>query len=1011
MTVLLDSDRREAYNGATMIRTVACCAALALLLDSAGAALAATAQAAPGDRWLNPQVLMDAGANSLAELELRGEVGDLRGVEREKALFMLGLTRERLGDYDGAQDAFAQVPAQSAWYPRAELHLARIFAAEGNSSASVAAYQAVIPTLTGNQADQARLHLGDELYAGGQFELALRQYSLLEHAKLDSVREAAWYGEGWSALEAGLDARSYYAFSQILDLFPDSPRILEARLNLVNHFLRLGLFDPAADQIRAVAAMPGIDQASASAQLGVAVFQLVASSHDRAKLAALELPALADFVAAEGAANDGDWVRAIAHYQAVPADSRWAEEAAYGLGWVLWRAGRLPQAEDQLEDTLRRYPDGTLKAATLFALGRVQEDRGERPDAQESYQQAQRQGKSKWAEQALYELASMALADRHVDDAERWARKLEARYPTGHFAAPGLWLLAEAELAGGDPKDAIANYARLAQHPEALDFLQGKSNPVVFKLGIAYLRGGDPASALKALAQVRGHLADEATFWRGEASYDLKRYEQAANFYATYLKRGNQAPYAPEASYGLAWALLERGDRKGARAAFAQAAKTLLEPKLAHDAYYRLSLLDMDRGDYEAARQALQSAVAIVGDGPDEEAHFLLAYSQMRAGDVQAAAQGFSTLIAEDPDSERGRQARRDLADCDLQLGKFAEAGQLLADLAQSEPASASDVVDLEMQAATAYSAASENDKAASLYDLIAVDGSASVKVRQSVLRPLVDAYVKAGSLSQAEGVLTGQASGSVWAPDALREVADAYAQNHQWREAAATYAEIPHGGLDVQIARAQALEQAGSLPDAATLFETLAASPSAQQPQILIDLASLYGQMGAMNRARKTLGRLDRTHADQMDKAQAWFDFGDLAFRKADNGHAVEAFEKAAYESRAGAPLAYQATYWLGSALVADGQPKRAIGILKPLIHAKAPADPTSRQAWQSWRSLALLELAEAHEHLRQWLTARSIYREMTRDPLVGARDKNEAEARLAFIKQNVPAELLRGR
>ncbi|MBU6429069.1 MAG: tetratricopeptide repeat protein, partial [Cyanobacteria bacterium REEB65] len=697
------------------------------------------------------------------------------------------------------------------------------------------------------------------------------QFHLLEDAADPAVREAAWYGEGWSALKESNFPRAYYAWMQILDQFPDSPRILEAHLNLANHYLHAGRYALAADQILTVAQMPAMRKAAQTIRVPL--------QNDPAKtaIAEMDLASLADFVAAEGAANDGDWVRAIANYRSVPPTSRWAEHAAYGLGWVLWRTGRLPEAEDQLQDVLRKYPHGELRAATLYTLGRVQEDRGLGRDAADSYQQALRSGTGKWAEEALYELASLALAGHDMSQAEKWARQLEQDYPTGRFAAPGLWLLAEAELASGDTLDAIANYDRLAHHPEALGFLAGKSDPVVFKLGIAYLRAGHLRSAAKALDQVRGPLADEAMFWRAETLYDLGRFSEAADLYATYLKHGIHAPLAPEASYGLAWSLLKRGDRLGARKAFAEAAANLLDPHLKHDAYYRLSLLAVDAGDYQEATVALENAAAIKGIGPDADAAYFLAFSRMKSGEIQAAAEGFATLVNAAPNSVHSRQARHHLAECDMQLGKFTEAGQLFEDLAQSA-ATGSDPTDLRLQAATAYTAAGQNDRAATLYNLIATDASASDQTRQDILKPLVTAYLRSNELPQAEDLLVGQASGSVWAPQLLLQVADTYAKQRLWRQAAAVYSEVPDGGPAVQLQRARSLQQSGDLVGAANLFESLAASPSADQAPILLELADLYGQMGVLDKSRATLNRAEEiSGSDSTALAKAWFDYGDL--------------------------------------------------------------------------------------------------------------------------------------
>ncbi|MBU6429871.1 MAG: hypothetical protein KGR26_12735, partial [Cyanobacteria bacterium REEB65] len=124
----------------------------------------------------------------------------------------------------------------------------------------------------------------------------------------------------------------------------------------------------------------------------------------------------------------------------------------------------------------------------------------------------------------------------------------------------------------------------------------------------------------------------------------------------------------------------------------------------------------------------------------------------------------------------------------------------------------------------------------------------------------------------------------------------------------------------------------------------------------------------------------------------------------------AAFAFQEADAKANQDPALQYKARYWLGVAMVESKHPKQALKVLRRLVSQATPPDPKIAEAWKAWRSLALLEEGEAHEHLRQWATARALYETMTRDRWVSDRDKDEAKARLAFIRQNVPPTALEG-
>lgn len=941
--------------------------------------------------------MLDAGAHSLAELAITRSLPGLEGAERDRALYRLGKARRHMGNLAGAESAFERIPPESPWYPQAMSELADVYAIQGKAGRTIKALKALIQTLPARDALPVRLRLGDELLTARDYEGAIAAYRPLHDCDDPVLREAAWYGAGWAATRAGLHARALWFWQQAIREFPRSPRIREARLNLANHYLRMGRLGFAAEQLRAVS-QEAVD---------------LAERERRPEAIAWT----AEFVAAEAAVQAGDWVRAIDHYREAGRSPRWAEASAYGIGWALWQAGRLPEAEDALEKCLEDYPKGRFKAAARYALGRVQQDRGRKSEATESYKAVLAYGKSRWAEEALFQLAGLELLSGKPLGAIQWCRRLVADYPTGRMATAGLWLLAESQLASGAISDAIESYARLASKPESLSFLEGKGNRVLFKLGLAYFKAGDLESAEAAFRQVRpdaGPLAGEATFWRAETLYRQGRFSEAAEAYESVLARHGDSPKVPEAAYGLGWAELRRGRKGPAMWAFKTAAEGLLDKALKRDAYQRLAMLQLDAGQYKEAQKALQRVVELDASADPTEGAFYLAWSQMRAGEFEEAAKGFRNIADRSPDSARGRQARTFQAQILMRLGRFTEAARAFEALADLPPLEdATDDLDPRMRAAAAYMSGNDPARAAMLYARIVAEASASVAIREQALRPLAEAYLKAGMLPQAESVLTTEASGSPWVPSLLIEVARGYAKAGKWQEAAAAYGQVPAPESAVMLERARSLRKAGDPLGASELYRFLAAPTTplgkdVKRSTIQFELFDAYDEAGLFDSQRDVLEALEREVAPGSAEAEQlgayWYRLGERALGRGDPQLAVTAFRASERRVARGSVAAWKARYSLGSALVEARRFEDALFELSQLTAAREPKgtkEPLT--AYRAWKALAWLKQGEALEKMRRWDEAAGIYQSIGADWTVPERERQEAQARLAWIKANV--------
>jgi hypothetical protein len=95
---------------------------------------------------------------------------------------------------------------------------------------------------------------------------------------------------------------------------------------------------------------------------------------------------------------------------------------------------------------------------------------------------------------------------------------------------------------------------------------------------------------------------------------------------------------------------------------------------------------------------------------------------------------------------------------------------------------------------------------------------------------------------------------------------------------------------------------------------------------------------------------------------------------------------------------------YSLGNALVGCKRYEDALFELTSLTAAKEPAgskEPLT--AYRGWKALAWLKQGEALEKLRRWEEAQAIYATVGIDTTLPERERQEAQARSAWIKANV--------
>ncbi len=306
------------------------------------------------------------------------------------------------------------------------------------------------------------------------------------------------------------------------------------------------------------------------------------------------------------------------------------------------------------------------------------------------------------ADLARYRLAASLFELGKTDEAAPEFRKLTT-LPRFEFAAESSLRLAQCELAGGNPAQAV----RPLEHVLELDkdYLKG---PATFLLGEASFRGGDFEKAetfyRKALEMEGGQeFAREASYGLAWCSYRLKKYDEAVSRIQAFLKKFpgdafekemdflmgesyssagkyaealkayaavDQGPFADAALRGTGFARVQLGDPKGAAEAFGELLKRFPASRFAYEAALHRGVQLLRAGDPKAARKAFDHPAA--GDGA--EISYWRARAADKAGDPKAALGHLGKALGAKPDKELLTRIQTELGDVFYETGDLDKA-------------------------------------------------------------------------------------------------------------------------------------------------------------------------------------------------------------------------------------------------------------------------------------------------------------------------------------------------
>ncbi|MNX76935.1 tol-pal system protein YbgF [compost metagenome] len=865
-----------------------------------------------------------------------------------------------------------------------------------------------MPQLTGLERDDAGLELADDRFLRGVYEQALVAYQrVADESKDPQRREHAAFAIGWCYERLANPARAIWSWKEAVRLFPESLQAKPARLMLANQYLKLGKPLLASDELRALAE----------------------STQD------LELAARAQFVAGEGYSAVGNWKLAGAAYAMVQPGTRWSEPAEYGEAYARWQAGDTKGAKSALERWLAKYPQSATRPAVLYALGRVQLELGSPAQARAAFEKAVAEpGSGVYEELSLFGLAELDYNDGRFAACVDRVKRLLAAYPASAQKGAARWLLAESLLALKRFDEAIAIYTDLAKREGDLSFLEGKGDAVTFRLGLAHFRTGEYAAATSYLKDVTdGRYGQEALYWLAEATYRTGDYAGALGHYARFLKAYPGSDKAPEAAYGQAYSAYQLKRYGEALKLFKQASDTLRSASLRQDAMLRLGGLQLNAHDWAAAEAtygALYGSQLASDALPD--VLFGLAWATYRKGNAAEALKLADTFIERFSENAKLNRVRSIAGQAAFRLAKYPVAVARFEAVLKDPQATAEERADAQARIGAAYFNAQQFDQAADVYQAIYADQDRPKAEREQIAQPLVQARIAKGDWDEARRIAL-EASGSLWAGDALSRIAQGYLDKGRAEDAVRALDSIESPTTDQRYLLAKAYFAASNHEAGLATLDALARMPGPQQIAWTVELADRYLAANEPARAQETydlLAKLQPAHpavlkgavavatayakigrdqlaldayrelakrfASRADVASvAYLRIGQLELKRGNHTEAALAYRQAEKTSPAGSLGAVQARYWLGYALVAGKRYEDAANELEKL---KVPAT-----VGREWQALAWLKQGEAYEHLRRWKDAEKLYRQVANGASLPAAERKEASERLKWIDQNV--------
>ncbi|QDU93363.1 tetratricopeptide repeat protein [Lignipirellula cremea] len=360
---------------------------------------------------------------------------------------------------------------------------------------------------------------------------------------------------------------------------------------------------------------------------------------------------------------DGDNAQAIAtlnHFREVDKNNLLRPYGLYSLGLSLARANRHAEAVVVLREAAPADPQHSEAPAIAFALAEALRNQGDAAAAAQQYRKiVQTWPDSEWGDDSLQLLVFEAYAAQRYDDVEKLADEFVAQYPQSPLRDPVDRAKARVQLSRGKFDGAAERLNELSgsdgQRTGSAVSQQDRIDLVRARLGQKQY-----AEALRTLEPMLSapDTPPAALLLAGSALAGLDRHAEAATQLQQYLQSDLSPADAAPARVQLAAALARTQQWEALRSLYTTFAKEQGEHPL-----YLPTVLFLAEQAYAADQKPFAAelfADLARSDRPDEfraKGNSGLAWCRFDAGEMAAAAEVFSLLLADQPDSPLAAEA------------------------------------------------------------------------------------------------------------------------------------------------------------------------------------------------------------------------------------------------------------------------------------------------------------------------------------------------------------------
>jgi TolA-binding protein len=361
-------------------------------------------------------------------------------------------------------------------------------------------------------------------------------------------------------------------------------------------------------------------------------------------------------------------------------------EARYGLAWALLKLDAFQDARQIFQELARQYQDAHYDEAVYYAAFAHAIGDGKLPEAEEQWERlVQRYPQGRLLPIALGKLAWAYFSRRNYDAAlVRYQQLAHQQQAPERLRDVAQYMLGECFYQQGNYAEAAETFRQI--RAEASGALLEKAT---LRLGLAQYHLEDYAQAVQVLqAFVRRYAAspyrDAALFWLAEAHFRQEDYAAALEAYERVPPGSRLSDYA---LYGKGWVRLRQHQWRRAIEVFQHLVAQAPQTPPGADAVYRLAESYQNLGQYEQARQHYDRYLRAHPNGPQAPlAQLQVALLALQADRFQDAVQALRHVQKQFAGTEQAGEAQYWLGMAYFRRQQYAQARAVLQQLANVAP-------------------------------------------------------------------------------------------------------------------------------------------------------------------------------------------------------------------------------------------------------------------------------------------------------------------------------------